>query len=395
MRYEVMVNRKHVIKLILTFLLMVGITITSGITVRAEEDLLKYQPKEGLVKVEGVPEYTDEQFNSAPMRITVFTASWCTYCKELKKELPDAIYSKFSNNLVAIRVWEIDSPKVREYFEKFAEANKIQSEFRSQIPFIFINEKYPYLGYSEEISNEISEDIRAIFSEMEPPHGGNLNREESTDGGVFNKDVKNNIEKVKGNQEGKIYFIKAGFLDNFKFIFMLVFSILYLSILSISKNNKYILFFTYFIGILAFNVLTLIYKTPFLLEDAYVKGLKISLYIASAVISFEVVVSLLTGSIERGESKLISILTKILDSKFMYFIAMILGFLVMNSQASIGNSAYISILGSISSGKVTAGDIANVFLYSLSLVIVSIVITLCIRIIRSFIRKDRDIKPYI
>ena len=395
MRYEVMVNRKHVIKLILTFLLMVGITITSGITVRAEEDLLKYQPKEGLVKVEGVPEYTDEQFNSAPMRITVFTASWCTYCKELKKELPDAIYSKFSNNLVAIRVWEIDSPKVREYFEKFAEANKIQSEFRSQIPFIFINEKYPYLGYSEEISNEISEDIRAIFSEMEPPHGGNLNREESTDGGVFNKDVKNNIEKVKGNQEGKIYFIKAGFLDNFKFIFMLVFSILYLSILSISKNNKYILFFTYFIGILAFNVLTLIYKTPFLLEDAYVKGLKISLYIASAVILFEVVVSLLTGSIERGESKLISILTKILDSKFMYFIAMILGFLVMNSQASIGNSAYISILGSISSGKVTAGDIANVFLYSLSLVIVSIVITLCIRIIRSFIRKDRDIKPYI
>ena len=395
MRYEVMVNRKHVIKLILTFLLMVGITITSGITVRAEEDLLKYQPKEGLVKVEGVPEYTDEQFNSAPMRITVFTASWCTYCKELKKELPDAIYSKFSNNLVAIRVWEIDSPKVREYFEKFAEANKIQSEFRSQIPFIFINEKYPYLGYSEEISNEISEDIRAIFSEMEPPHGGNLNREESTDGGVFNKDVKNNIEKVKGNQEDKIYFIKAGFLDNFKFIFMLVFSILYLSILSISKNNKYILFFTYFIGILAFNVLTLIYKTPFLLEDAYVKGLKISLYIASAVISFEVVVSLLTGSIERGESKLISILTKILDSKFMYFIAMILGFLVMNSQASIGNSAYISILGSISSGKVTAGDIANVFLYSLSLVIVSIVITLCIRIIRSFIRKDRDIKPYI
>lgn len=390
-----MVNRKHVIKLILTFLLMVGITITSGITVRAEEDLLKYQPKEGLVKVEGVPEYTDEQFNSAPMRITVFTASWCTYCKELKKELPDAIYSKFSNNLVAIRVWEIDSPKVREYFEKFAEANKIQSEFRSQIPFIFINEKYPYLGYSEEISNEISEDIRAIFSEMEPPHGGNLNREESTDGGVFNKDVKNNIEKVKGNQEGKIYFIKAGFLDNFKFIFMLVFSILYLSILSISKNNKYILFFTYFIGILAFNVLTLIYKTPFLLEDAYVKGLKISLYIASAVISFEVVVSLLTGSIERGESKLISILTKILDSKFMYFIAMILGFLVMNSQASIGNSAYISILGSISSGKVAAGDIANVFLYSLSLVIVSIVITLCIRIIRSFIRKDRDIKPYI
>lgn len=390
-----MVNRKHVIKLILTFLLMVGITITSGITVRAEEDLLKYQPKEGLVKVEGVPEYTDEQFNSAPMRITVFTASWCTYCKELKKEFPDAIYSKFSNNLVAIRVWEIDSPKVREYFEKFAEANKIQSEFRSQIPFIFINEKYPYLGYSEEISNEISEDIRAIFSEMEPPNGGNLNREESSDGGVFNKDVKDNIEKVKRNQEGKIYFIKAGFLDNFKFIFMLVFSILYLSSLSISKSNKYILFFTYFIGILAFNILTLIYKTPFLLEDAYVKGLKISLYIASAVILFEVVVSLLTSSIERGESKLISILTKILDSKFMYFIAMILGFLVMNSQASIGNSAYISILGSISSGKVIAGDVANVFLYSLSLVIVSIVIILCIRIIRSFIRKDRDIKPYI
>lgn len=388
MRYEGMVNKKHVFKVIFTFLLMMTILITSSITVRSEENILKFQPKEGFVKVEGVPEYTDEEFNSKFIRITIFTASWCTYCKELKEKFPDFIYSKFSGNYMAVRVWDIDSPQVSEYFEKLADKNNIQSEFIGQIPFIFINEQYPYLGYSEEIANNVAEDIEAIFSEMEPPHGGNLDEEESHNEDIFNEDIKNSI----GNQGSKLSFMKSGLLDNFKFIFMLLFSIIYLFALSISRNNKYLLFLTYFIGIFAFNVLTLVFKNEFLLQNRYVQGLKITLYIATAIILCEFIVAAITEGIENSKNKLIAICIKILHSKFMYFIAFLLGFLVMNSQVNINNTNYISILSSISGKNVTAKVITNVLVYSLSLVLVSVIVALCIRAVKSFIMKNDKIK---
>jgi glutaredoxin len=394
MKYKTTANKKHIFKLIVILLLVFGIVITSKISVRAEDNLLSFQPKEGLVKVDEIPDYTDEQFNSSPVRITVFSSSWCTYCKELKEEFPKIIYSKFSKDFVAIRIWEIDSPRVVEYFEKFAEKNDIQPEFRSQIPFIFINEKYPYLGYSEEIINSISEDIEAIFSEMEPPHGGNLEVDEAKNNNTFNENIKNTIENGKVSEESKVYFLKAGFLDSFKFLFLLLFSMSYLFILNINKNNKYLLFFMYFIGIISCNLLTLVFKVQILLGDSYVTGLKIILYVATTIIIFEFIVNLLTGSIKDSDNKPPTIFIRVLNSRFIYFITLVLGFLVMNSQVNISNANYIFILNSISSGKATWEVIFNILLYSLSLILVSVIITLFISIIKDFIKKNRDLKAH-
>ncbi|KOA20275.1 hypothetical protein CLHOM_12710 [Clostridium homopropionicum DSM 5847] len=388
--------RKYVFKVLIGLIVVIITTINHSVIVFSEENVLGNIPVKGLVSEEGLSSYTDEEFQKAPIRITVFSATWCPHCKELKGEFPNIIYSKYNKDTVAIRVWEIDSKEVVNYFQKFADKNQIPQEIKSQIPFIFINEKYPYLGYSKEITNNILEDIEAILNGKEAINGGNINVDDnSTESEETTLQYK--VEKdLKTGEINQVNFVQAGMGDNFKSIFLILFSLLFFYFLSFRKSKKVLIGAIYIISILIFNILILSNKIPELSNVKYVEAIKIGLYILFGIIIGELIINFILGS--RNNSKLVDKIIHIFNSKIVIILSFLSGFILMNSQIYNNNTYYSLIIKSIKGNQILLNKIYIGVLYSLGLILGNIVVIWIIKSALSILKGlscNFKIKKYI
>lgn len=374
--------RNKLYKCISSFIkvLLIGglITISLVRTAFGEENILDVAPSKGNIKVEGVQDYTNEEFKEFPVRITVFSASWCTYCKELKYQLPEIIYGKYKNKDVAIRIWEIDSEEVLTYFDKFAEKNNVPNTLKGQIPFIFINEEYPYLGYSKELAVKITEDIQSILSGQEPKYKGNIKPQsfQSKDDNIYwNKN--------------KMSYIFGGIFDGLNFLLISVFMIVSLYFINKNGYNLYMSIFLYFTSIIIFNILTLTNTLNLLLCLSYVKTIRIGLYIVLAICIFEALVQVLRGNL-KGFAKIRNRFT----SKIIYGFVFALGFIATNSQIHNQDIYYSVIYNSTNSNFSILTAVINSLLYSLGLILVNSVYILVIDILK-VIFKNKNKKKYL
>lgn len=164
-------------------------------------------PESGPVKdLKDVRQYKDEEFEKYPVRLNIFTASWCNRCARLKQTLPKEIYEKFAKEQVAIRIWEIDDSKVIPYFAEMDKKADVPKEALGSVPSIFINETYYYAGYDSKITEMVMEDIDAILKGEAVSNGGNLqvNKKKSTDKESLQQDNKEGTNGGPENAQGKI-----------------------------------------------------------------------------------------------------------------------------------------------------------------------------------------------
>ena len=377
--------RKYIFKFLIGLIVLLFTTTNLSVIGFSEENTLGKIPVKGLVSEEGLPSYTDEEFQKAPIRITVFSATWCTYCKELKQEFPKEIYSKYDKNTVAIRVWEIDSKEVVDYFEQFADKNQIPQEIKSQIPFIFINEQYPYLGYSKEITSNIVGDIESILNGKEAINGGNIDLDNNSNfkTGSEENTLQYKIEKdFETGEINTVHFMQAGMGDNFKSIFLILFSLLFFYFLSFRKRNKGLIGAVYLISILVFNILISSTKIPELLNVKYVEVIKIGLYILFGIIIGELIINFILGS-RNNNSKLVDKIIHIFNSKIVIIISFLSGFLLMSSQMYNNNTYYSLIIKSIKGNQILLDKFYIVVLYSVGLILANIILIWIIKSILS------------
>lgn len=370
--------KAYLYKILIVVIAVVVTTINLNKLAYSEENLLDNPPASGLVSENGLSSYTNEEFKKAPIRITVFSATWCTYCKELKEEFPKNIYGKYGKDTVAIRIWEIDSKEAIEYFQKFTDKNKIPQEIKSQIPFIFINEKVAYIGYSKEITKNILEDIEAILNGKEPINGGNLNLDKKSNYNVTAEEnnLKNKIQNNLQNGEiSQINLIQAGIKDSIKFISLILFSLLFSYFLNFSKKNKILIGVVYLASILIFNILISFHKIPELLNLKYVQTLKIGLYILLGIIVGELIINLLISSKNKSNSSNIVLkITHLFNNKVIVILSFLMGFFVMNSQVYSKGTYYLLIVNKMKLNEDLFYNFNIAIFYSLGLMLGNIVL---------------------
>lgn len=155
--------------------LLISITLlTSGVLSYA---FPSHPPLSSLADKVNIPNFTDKEFYDAKVRIDIATASWCHFCAQLKQELPAALYSAFNKKDVAIRIWDVDKPGVKTFFEQFQNQLNLPQEFRASVPFTVIsynNKIIGYLGYAQNIRDQMIADIKAILQNQPLPYGGNI-----------------------------------------------------------------------------------------------------------------------------------------------------------------------------------------------------------------------------
>lgn len=391
--------RNYVFKVVIGLIIVLLTTVNLSIIGFSEENTFGKIPVKGLVSEEGLPSYTDEEFQKAPIRINVFSATWCPHCKELKQEFPKEIYSKYKKDTVAIRVWEIDSKDVVGYFQKFADKNEIPQEIKSQIPFIFINEQYPYLGYSKEITNNIIEDIEAILGGKEPKNGGNINLNSNTNKKDSEEPLQYKIEKnLAAGSIKEVEIIQAGMGDISKTIFLSIFPIVCIFLIKTSKIKKGLICAVYAISILICNILILTSIIPIILNTKYVEAIKIGLYILYVIIIEEFIVKFVITNKDDDKSMIIRKAISIFNSKFMIIFSFIIGFFVMNSQIYNKNTNIATILISLLKNQGILDRISIGFFYSLGLILANFILICIIRLVLSILKVLKcnfKIKKYI
>lgn len=159
-------NFKNYIKIILTFVIILAMLISLVIPAFAEENTYTF---------DNIPNFTEEEFNNAPVRLTIFGSVWCPFCQQLKQDLPQRIYKKYTKEQVAIKVYDIDKKETQEIFEKMMNNANIPDNLKGLMPSIFINEKYNYIGYHpKEIGDKIMADIEALLKNQKVIYGGNI-----------------------------------------------------------------------------------------------------------------------------------------------------------------------------------------------------------------------------
>lgn len=119
----------------------------------------------GIVTVDSLPNFTDEEFLNAPVRIEVFSKEWCKYCQQLEGSMINAIYSKYSKDQVAIRILDAEHSEVEKYFSEYQNMFNVPEERKGRVPVIVINGKYMKVGYGgEDTNNEVIEGIGQLLN---------------------------------------------------------------------------------------------------------------------------------------------------------------------------------------------------------------------------------------
>lgn len=101
----------------------------------------------GLVKIEGLPEFTDKEFLSTPIRLEVYAKSWCQYCIQLENEMIPEIYKQFTPKQVAVRILDAEHPKVDSHFQKIQDLFDMENDKKGKVPVTIVNGEILILGY--------------------------------------------------------------------------------------------------------------------------------------------------------------------------------------------------------------------------------------------------------
>lgn len=331
----------------------------------------------GIVTVENLPEFTDEEFLQTPVRMEIFVTEWCKYCKQLEASMIDAIYSKYTKEQVAIRLLDKEHPEVETYFSEYQDKFDMgQDEDRKgRIPAIIINGQYMTIGYGgEEMDTAIIEGINELLNakELQVLKTYRLKEEYKgkTDKSVYrykgtatnyleqvdkNEEINNNEEKntgvkmgdTKENQvnssplaDNTIFFAIQGMYDSiYNPIFAYMLAIL---LFFISYDKKKLMAFSglYVLGLIGANLVVRFYNTGL---ASFRQPILLTLSLLFAYISLSIFWDILFTTMNKNEEKyhknnkekikynrnfLLRILEKGLNSKWSYLFIFLFGFAV-------------------------------------------------------------------
>ncbi|MDR5658787.1 hypothetical protein RH915_04720 [Serpentinicella sp. ANB-PHB4] len=212
-------------------------------------------PEKGLVTdISGLPQWTNEDFIETEVRIEVLIASWCDVCAELKADLPGQLYTRFSEDEVAMRVWDNAEREVIDYFDELMEGAEAPPELFGFVPVTIINEQYIYGGYDKNTRDILLADIEALLAGEDLPYGGNMTLDAFDEfgnrrslRGAMQSSI---IERLLENPTSLNYYV-AGLVDALVFLdmFILLFAFLFFANIKKQGNtNTYIVTLFWSIG---------------------------------------------------------------------------------------------------------------------------------------------------
>lgn len=308
-------------KYITYFLVVIGLMIFSMFNVYANNDDL------GIKKIDGIPYFSQEEYNKAKVKIDILWSETCPVCKIIEEDLPTKIYSKFTSEQVAIRFWDVKNINARNYFKELLDRNNIPKEAENIVPTIFINNKYGFAGYNSEISAQILEDVVALTNDQIAPYTGDLqliansirkqNNNPSLGTSLFNQSLfkeglrKKVLDSVKLNRYGSVSYLINGIVDSFYSVNILLFFIAYLLLTKdlLFRNLRALIFL---LGISLFAIVSFFG----ILQISY----KLSL-VVNIVISLSSIVIYYLNVYNDGDSEILGF------DRIVLFITLIIGFI--------------------------------------------------------------------
>lgn len=323
-----------------------------------------------LTNLKNVPIYTDEEFNKAPIRLEIFTASWCSRCARLKPELPETIYKKYYKEQVAMRIYQIDNGSAAPHLMDLEKKVNIPVAVKGSVPSIFINETYYYAGYDSDISKKLLEDIDAIINGRKVPYGGNLtvNTEDKTEKNGVSDNGSGTIEK-RLTKAFNIFM--SGLGDSINFYLILLCFLSYIYFIDSKKKKKLLITLTYFIGMFLTNIILLQGQLPVICNKSYISIFKITFTLFIIYLLYNILKAAM-NKLFYGKAKFSRIsrsflkgLANVLNSRYGYLISAVIGLLIMYSQVSNIDSHYIDMFAEINVSILTWNKLAKVFSYTL------------------------------
>lgn len=355
-----------------------------------------------LTNLKNVPIYTDEEFNKAPIRLEIFTASWCSRCARLKPELPEIIYKKYHKEQVAMRIYQIDDGSAAPHMMDLEKKINIPVAVKGSVPSIFINETYYYAGYDSDISKKLLEDIDAIINGRKVPYGGNLtiNTEDKTEkNGV--------IDNGSGTMEKRLTkafnIFMSGLDDSINFYLILLCFLSYIYFIDSKKKKKLLITLTYFIGMFLTNIIILQGQLPVISNKSYISIFKITFILFIIYLLYNILEAAM-NKLFYGKAKFSKIsrpflkgFANVLNSRYGYLISAVIGLLIMYSQVSNIDSHYIDMFAEINVSILTLNKLAKVLLYTLGVGFPIILLGIGMHIwsrLRKFAKADIPIVHY-
>lgn len=323
-----------------------------------------------LTNIKNVPKYTDVEFNNAPVKLEIFTASWCSRCARLKSELPDILHKKYQNQQVAIRIWQIDDGSVAPHMTDMENEVNVPEAVKGSVPGIFINETYYYAGYDSDISKKLLEDIDAILHGKKVPNGGNLT------GNIINKTGTNGAADNGSGAIGKelinaFNIFKNGFGDSINFLLIFLCFLSYIYFIDSEKKNKLLVAIAYFIGMFLMNIIILQGLLPEICNKSYISVFKIVFTLVIIYLLYNIGEALMNKWC-YGKAKFSGItrnflkrLEGVLNSKCGYLLAAVIGFLIMYCQVSNMNSHYMDMFTEVNMSISLLSKLSKIFCYTL------------------------------
>lgn len=323
-----------------------------------------------LTNLKNVPIYTNEEFNKAPIRLEIFTASWCSRCARLKPELPEIIYKKYHKEQVAMRIYQIDDGTAAPHLMDLENKVNIPAAAKGSVPSIFINETYYYAGYDSDISKKLLEDIDAIINGRKVPNGGNITVN------TGDKTEKNGVsDNGSGTMEKRLTkafnIFMSGLGDSINFYLILLCYLSYIYFIDNKKKRKLLITLTYFIGMFLTNIIILQGQLPLICNKSYISIFKITFTLFSIYLLYNILEAamnkLFYGKVKfsRISRSFLKSLANVLNSRYGYLISAVIGLLIMYSQVSNIDSHYIDMFAEINVSILTWNKLAKVFSYTL------------------------------
>ncbi|MFL0268626.1 hypothetical protein [Candidatus Clostridium radicumherbarum] len=355
-----------------------------------------------LTNLKNVPIYTNEEFNKAPIRLEIFTASWCSRCARLKPELPEIIYKKYHKEQVAMRIYQIDDGTAAPHLMDLENKVNIPAAAKGSVPSIFINETYYYAGYDSDISKKLLEDIDAIINGRKVPNGGNItvNTGDKTEKNGVSDNGSGTIEK-RLTKAFNIFM--SGLGDSINFYLILLCYLSYIYFIDSKKKKKLLITLTYFIGMFMTNIIILQGQLPLICNKSYISIFKITFTLFSIYLLYNILEAamnkLFYGKVKfsRISRSFLKSLANVLNSSYGYLISAVIGLLIMYSQVSNIDSHYIDMFAEINVSILTWNKLAKVFSYTLGvafpIILLGIVMHTWSRL-RKFAKADIPIMQY-
>lgn len=312
----------------------------------------------GIVYINTLPKFTDEEFLNAPVRMEIFVADWCKYCNDLKESMIDAIYNKFTSKEVAIRLLDKDNPKVEEYMNEFEEKFDMEGKdnLKGRIPAIIINGKYLLIGYGGKETDDLM--IKSINSLLNgegitllKTYSLKSEFEGTTDNLIYqyhsstsNEDTKEEKEKENTNNNPQekeptstssladniTFFAVQGLYDSKNFPIYAYILALLLYFIEYKKFKIGIFTGLYILGIIVANIFArykdfgmALYRQPIFI------GLSLVFSILSLSIFWDIYFATLTKNkhiTEYKRSKILMYLEKLLNKNWVYLIVPLFSF---------------------------------------------------------------------